>query len=69
MLIQRLAWLSCPDCAAGRAARSLVISDAFWFRLWCVVLPFVVTALVVRAILRRIDRDDATRRMLDRRSR
>lgn len=51
--------LACPDCAVGRAARSLVISDAFVLHLVFVGLPFLVLAMVVRAIARRLDADDA----------
>jgi len=51
--------MSCPDCATARAARHLVFGDgAFWLHVWSVVLPFVITLLIVRAILRRVERAD-----------
>jgi hypothetical protein len=49
--------LACPDCATARAARHLVFGgDAFWLHVWGVALPFVITVLLVRAVLRRVGR-------------
>lgn len=47
--------LACPSCEAGRAARAMVVSDAFWLHLWALALPFVVVWRVGRAVLRRVD--------------
>jgi hypothetical protein len=53
---------SCPDCATARAARHLVFADdAFWIHVWSVVLPFMISLLLVRAILRRVERADRPR--------
>ncbi|MDX2089750.1 MAG: hypothetical protein SFX73_17980 [Kofleriaceae bacterium] len=53
------ALLACPSCPAGRAARLLVFSDAFWVNAWFALLPFVVCGLVVRAVVRRLNRGEA----------
>ena len=45
----------CPNCASGRAARGLVFSDTFWLNAWYTLLPFLVVALVVRWVVRRVD--------------
>ena len=52
--------LACPDCPASRAARDLFVSDGLLTNAWYAVLPFLVTGLVVRAVVRRVDRDQAS---------
>lgn len=47
--------LACPDCATVQAARDLVFSDSFWTHGWYAILPFAITVLVVRWIVRRVD--------------
>jgi hypothetical protein len=66
MLLLDLASSACPDCVAGRAARALVFSDAFGTHLWGVVLPFLMTALIVRSVLRWVDGRDAAPHSEDR---
>jgi hypothetical protein len=51
--------MACPSCEAGRAARGMVLSNAFWLYLWAIALPFVVVVLLGRAVLRRIDAREA----------
>ena len=46
---------ACPDCLAGREARALVVSDAFWLHAWYAALPFAVVTVVVRWFARRLD--------------
>jgi hypothetical protein len=48
--------LRCPRCATARAARELVLADGFWVQLCWTVTPFVIVALIVGAIVRRVDR-------------
>jgi hypothetical protein len=62
MAVEQLVRSLCPDCAVGRAARALVLSDACWFHLWCAAIPFIVAALIIRVILNRVDHHDAASR-------
>jgi hypothetical protein len=50
--------IGCPDCPFGRDARDLVFSDGFWINASYTILPFIIVLLVVRAIVRRIDKED-----------
>jgi hypothetical protein len=49
-------WVACPDCPAAHEARALVLSERFWLNVWFAVLPFVLIAIVVQHVVRRLDR-------------
>jgi hypothetical protein len=51
----------CPDCPPVRAARALVLGEAWWTNLLRVVLPFVVVAIVLALVARRLARIDRGR--------
>jgi len=49
---------SCPSCAAGQAARSMVLANDVGTNVGFAMLPLLIALLVVRAIVRRVDRRD-----------
>jgi hypothetical protein len=49
----------CPDCPAALSARSMVLSEGFWILAWAAMLPFVLALIVVRRIVRHLDRGRA----------
>jgi hypothetical protein len=46
----------CPDCPPARAARALVLAQAFWANAAYALLPFLVIGVAVRWIVHRVDR-------------
>jgi|GEM_PF-3488304 len=46
----------CPDCPTAREARALVLDDQPLLHLAGVLVPFVLVALVVSMLIRRLDR-------------
>lgn len=48
----------CPDCSTARAARALVLDHDFAANAWRAALPFVLIAIVIAVILRRVRHHD-----------
>ena len=51
----------CPDCPTVRAARAMVLSEAWWTNVLRVALPFAVVAIVLALVVRRIAHIDQAR--------